>query len=199
MRTGPVCGSGTRRRLICSPSLASGGLRRRQSFGRLTERSDLFPRLSVVRRGIEAETALGFVPKTTVFGNAGGGVVFDLSKLWSRWRDRNMPLACPSQRNCPGQPDDSRARFALPIERLRCAVSRPAVAPVNRLPRQRWRNTLPSRPVQARPCMLSCGGYLTPGRHGLLLDHMASGIAVVSGHKKNDEDSDDNSQYGQDG
>jgi hypothetical protein len=49
-------------------------------------------------------------------------VIFDLSKLRSRWQDRNIPLACPSKPNCPGQPDGWLARFAQTTERLRCAV-----------------------------------------------------------------------------
>jgi hypothetical protein len=48
-------------------------------------------------------------------------VIFDLR---SRWQDWNIPLACPSEPNCPGQPDKWLARFALAKERLRCPVCR---------------------------------------------------------------------------
>jgi hypothetical protein len=48
-------------------------------------------------------------------------VIFDLR---SRWQDRNIPLSCPSEPNCPGQPDKWLARFALAKERLRCPVCR---------------------------------------------------------------------------
>jgi hypothetical protein len=57
--------------------------------------------------------------------------MFDMSKLRSRWQDRNIPLACPSERTCPGQPDEWLARFALATERLRCTVCKKAVFAVH--------------------------------------------------------------------
>jgi hypothetical protein len=51
-------------------------------------------------------------------------VIFDLKQLRSRWQDRNVPIACPSEPNCPGQPSQLLARFALANERLRCSVCR---------------------------------------------------------------------------
>jgi hypothetical protein len=47
-------------------------------------------------------------------------MAFQFRDLLTRWHNRRRPQACPSTPDCPGQPTNSLARFALANERLRC-------------------------------------------------------------------------------
>jgi hypothetical protein len=47
-------------------------------------------------------------------------MAWQFSDLLTRWRNRQAPLACPSTPDCPGQPTNPLARFALANEPLRC-------------------------------------------------------------------------------